>query len=164
MEAGRDTTGPSAAPIPGHVSVRGYPRTLGPEQGAVVEQIVTSGRVLDVLVGAAGTGKTATLAGLVAAWYAGHGRGSMTGLAPSASAAAVLGAHIGIPTENTANWLAETRRDPERLARIDQLRILLTRNNKNNAINGDIDTFVDAAYLAWRADTEAGKQTLLICR
>jgi hypothetical protein len=82
-----------------------------------VEQVATSGRVWDVLVGLAGTGKTVALSGLLVAWEEEHGLGSMKGLAPSASAAANLSEELGIPTENTAKWLSEVDREPERWPR-----------------------------------------------
>jgi hypothetical protein len=64
---------------------------LSVDQGLAVEKIATSGRVLDVLVGPAGTGKSTTMASLRAAWEAEHGSRSVIGLAPSAAAAEVLG-------------------------------------------------------------------------
>ena len=79
---------------------------LGPDQAQALTQIATSGRVLDVLVGPAGAGKTTALASLRTAWETEHGPGSVVGLAPSATAAAVLGEDLGIQTENTARWLA----------------------------------------------------------
>ena len=79
---------------------------LGPDQTDALTRIATSGRVIDVLVGPAGAGKTTALAALRAAWEADHGTGSVIGLAPSATAAAVLGQDLGVPTENTARWLA----------------------------------------------------------
>ena len=82
-----------------------------------VEQIATSGRSLDVLVGPAGTGKSTTMAGLRAVWEAEHGAGSVLGLAPSAAAAEVLAGELGIDTENTAKWLYEHRQEAERLSR-----------------------------------------------
>ena len=60
-----------------------------------------------MLVGPAGTGKTTTLIALRAAWETVHGRGSVVGLAPSATAAAELAAALSIPCENTAKWLHE---------------------------------------------------------
>ena len=89
---------------------------LSIDQALAVEKIATSGRVLDVLVGPAGTGKSTTMAGLRAAWEAEHGPGSVIGLAPSAVAAQVLGDELGIETENTAKWLFEWRRIPEMTA------------------------------------------------
>ena len=79
---------------------------LGPDQAQALTQIATSGRVVDVLIGPAGAGKTTALASLRTAWEAEYGPGSVVGLAPSATAAAVLGEDLGIPTENTARWLA----------------------------------------------------------
>ena len=98
---------------------RGYGLSL--DQAVAVEKVATSGRVLDVLVGPAGTGKSTTMAGLRAAWEAEHGPGSVVGLAPSAAAAEVLAQELGIATENTAKWLTEWRRIPELVARREQL-------------------------------------------
>jgi hypothetical protein len=105
LDAGRDTSGPVVSygmvaraceqPLPG----RAY--AMGADQAVAVEQIATSGRVCDLLVGPAGTGKTTALAGLLAAWEGEHGAGSVKGLAPSAAAAANLGTELGIATENT---------------------------------------------------------------
>ena len=79
-------------------------------QVAAVLAIATSRRPLDVLVGPAGTGKTTTLRELRAVWERQHGPGSVTGLAPSAAAAAVLAQSLEISTENTAKWLFENDR------------------------------------------------------
>ena len=131
LDAGRDTSAPIvpsgevehalASPPPR----RRYP--LGAGQADAVCAIASSGQVLDVLVGPAGSGKTVTLAGLRAAWEARHGAGSVVGLAPSAAAAEVLAGELGIATENTAKWLAETEREPARLAEIDKYRTLMHR-------------------------------------
>ena len=94
------------APGAGHV--------LAAEQATAVAAIITSGRCLDVLVGPAGTGKSTTMATVRAAWEADHGVGSVVGLAPSAAAAEVLADAVGVPTENTAKWIAENQRTPER--------------------------------------------------
>jgi len=64
--------------------------TLSLDQARCVSEITTSGRALDVLVGAAGTGKSTAMAGLRAAWEKEHGTCSLVGLAPSAAAAEVL--------------------------------------------------------------------------
>ena len=82
--------------------------TLADDQVAAVVAVATSGRQLDVLVGPAGTGKTTTLRALRAAWETTHGRGSVLGLAPSATAAHELSAALDINCENTAKWLYET--------------------------------------------------------
>jgi ATP-dependent exoDNAse (exonuclease V) alpha subunit len=67
-----------------------------------------------VLVGAAGTGKSTAMAAVRAAWEAQYGTGSVVGLAPSAAAAEVLADAVGVPTENTAKWIVENQRSPER--------------------------------------------------
>lgn len=79
-------------------------RLLGDDQAAALTQIAVSGRVLDVLVGPAGAGKTTAMSALRRAWEKQHGHGSVVGLAPSAVAAQVLGDDLGIATENTAKW------------------------------------------------------------
>ena len=101
---------------------------LSVDQALAVEKIATSGRVLDVLVGPAGTGKSTAMAGLRAVWEQVHGPGSVIGLAPSAAAAQVLGDELGIETENTAKWLTEYRRIPELTARRERLALNLARH------------------------------------
>jgi conjugative relaxase-like TrwC/TraI family protein len=128
LDAGRDGSGPAVSygtvarvcerPLPG----RAY--QMGQDQAVAVEEIATSGRVCDLLVGPAGTGKTVALSGLLAAWEAEHGVGTVKGLAPSASAAANLSEELGIPTENTAKWLSEADRGPDRLREARRLRAL----------------------------------------
>ncbi|RLP69088.1 conjugal transfer protein [Mycetocola manganoxydans] len=87
----------SRTPMPG-VDV------LADNQLGALEKIAGSGRVIDVLVGPAGAGKTTAMYALRQAWEAAHGAGSVIGLAPSAAAAQVLGEDLGIPTENLAKW------------------------------------------------------------
>ncbi|WP_315092884.1 MobF family relaxase [uncultured Cellulomonas sp.] len=84
---------------------------LAPDQRDVVDQVTRSGRRLDVLVGPAGSGKTTTLRGVRRAWEHTYGRGSVMGLAPSASAAAELARALGIGCENTAKWIFESAGD-----------------------------------------------------
>ncbi|MDI6024065.1 MobF family relaxase [Leucobacter sp. UT-8R-CII-1-4] len=79
-------------------------RLLADDQAAALAGVVISGRVVDVLVGPAGAGKTTAMRALRAAWEREHGRGSVVGLAPSAVAAQVLSDDLGIRTENTAKW------------------------------------------------------------
>ncbi len=79
---------------------------LAPDQRAAAEAVITSGRLLDVLVGPAGSGKTTTLAALTSFWR--HGIGSVVGLAPSATAARALAESLGVPCETTAKWLHES--------------------------------------------------------
>ncbi len=77
---------------------------LAHDQLAALESIVGSGRILDVLVGPAGAGKTTAMNALRRAWETAHGAGSVIGLAPSAAAANVLAEDLGISTENLAKW------------------------------------------------------------
>lgn len=79
-------------------------RMLGDDQAAALAKVAVSGRVVDVLVGPAGAGKTTAMSALRRAWEAEHGRGSVVGLAPSAVAAQVLADDLGIETDNTAKW------------------------------------------------------------
>ena len=79
-------------------------RPLGDDQRAALESIATSGRVLDLLVGPAGAGKTTAMNELRRAWESEHGAGAVVGLAPSATAAQALAEDLGISTENTAKW------------------------------------------------------------
>lgn len=82
---------------------------LAPDQRAAAEAVITSGRLLDVLVGPAGSGKTTTLAALTSFWR--HGIGTVVGLAPSATAARALAESLGVPCETTAKWLHESTGD-----------------------------------------------------
>jgi conjugative relaxase-like TrwC/TraI family protein len=131
LAAGRDPTAPSldAGGLVGDALTG-----LDGDQFAAVRAVACSGRVVDVLVGPAGSGKTHTLAALRAAWERAHGPGSVVGLAPSAAAADVLASSIGIETENTAKWLVEHDAEPERLRRFDHLRAALTRGDRSGAI------------------------------
>ncbi|RKT79424.1 conjugative relaxase-like TrwC/TraI family protein [Terracoccus luteus] len=131
LDAGRSVGSPAvdehsaavaaAQPLPG----RDHP--LSAEQADAVCRVAGSGRSLDVLVGPAGTGKSTTMAGVRAVWEATFGPGSVVGLAPSAAAAEVLADAVGVQTENTAKWLTEHARLPERQARLDRLRARLDR-------------------------------------
>jgi conjugative relaxase-like TrwC/TraI family protein len=94
---------------------------LSREQHAAITQIAASGRVLDVLVGPAGTGKTTTLGGLRRTWEAHQGEGTVVGVAPSSVAADVLAEDLGVSTDNTAKWLHEHRQTPARIAERDRL-------------------------------------------
>jgi conjugative relaxase-like TrwC/TraI family protein len=81
--------------------------SLSDEQRRAVESIATSGRQVDLLVGPAGAGKTTTMGALRSVWMAEHGRGSVIGLAPSATAAQALADDLDVGCENTAKWLHE---------------------------------------------------------
>ncbi|MDJ0378496.1 MobF family relaxase [Cryobacterium sp. PH31-L1] len=77
---------------------------LADDQIAALRSVAGSGRVIDVLVGPAGAGKTTAMNLLRRAWESAYGAGSVVGLAPSAAAATVLATDLGIATENLAKW------------------------------------------------------------
>ena len=123
---GAPTAPTPAVPDPAEAVAAGR-KVLSAEQAAAVSAVVTSGRRLDLIVGAAGTGKSTTMAGVRAAWEAAHGPGSVIGLAPSSAAAEVLADAVGVPTENTAKWITEHRRLPERRQEIESYAARLAR-------------------------------------
>ena len=133
LQAGRTTSGPAVShALARQVTTRSLPglqHPLSPEQQAAVAAVVTSGRVLDVLVGPAGTGKSTAMAGVRAAWEAAYGPGSVVGLAPSAAAADVLADAVRVPTENTAKWLTEQANQAERRTRLDHYAAVLNRSS-----------------------------------
>ena len=126
LEAGRDEIGPRVPEVVvrQHTRRSVLGRRPGADQAAAVEQIATSGRVLDVLVGPAGAGKTTAMRTLRTAWEAAHGAGSVIGLAPSAAAAEVLADDLGIGTENTAKWLHDQHADTGAPLKLGQLMIV----------------------------------------
>jgi conjugative relaxase-like TrwC/TraI family protein len=125
LDAGRSAAGPGVhREVVAEVAADDLPgrnHRLAPDQATAMQTIATSGRVLDVLVGPAGTGKTVSLAGLRESWERVYGAGSVIGIAPSAAAAEVLAEELGIDTENTAKWLYESARQDDRLVRLDAL-------------------------------------------
>ena len=131
LDASRSLDGPAVDPavaeqaLQAEVPGEGHP--LSGDQRDAVRAVVTSPRVVDVLVGAAGTGKTAAMRGVRAAWEAQFGPGSVVGLAPSAAAADVLADAVGIPTENTTKWLTDASAAPDRVAELDRIRQALWR-------------------------------------
>lgn len=107
LERASNLTGPTVAlATVEKITRRADPegRLLGDDQADVLIRIAVSGRMLDVLVGPAGAGKTTAMNALRRAWEAEYGPGSVVGLAPSAVAAQVLADDLGIATENTAKW------------------------------------------------------------
>ncbi|MDN5716107.1 MAG: relaxase domain-containing protein [Brevibacterium aurantiacum] len=107
LERARTMTGPTV-PLSAVEEVTAKPdrdgRLLGDDQAAALVAVAVSGRVVDVLVGPAGAGKTTAMSSLRRAWETAHGKRSVVGLAPSAVAAQVLADDLGIATENTAKW------------------------------------------------------------
>ncbi|WP_449224138.1 MobF family relaxase [Agromyces aerolatus] len=120
LERARTTTAPTV-PLTTVERVTKRPdskgRMLGDDQAAALTKIAVSGRMVDVLVGPAGAGKTTAMSALRRAWEHEHGRGSVVGLAPSAVAAQVLADDLGIQTENTAKWLDTHDRTGETFAK-----------------------------------------------
>ncbi len=83
----------------------GARRELSAEQVELVVALTTSGRGVDVVVAAAGTGKTFSLDAARAAWHeSGH---TVIGCALAARAAAELQATTGIPSDTIARLLRE---------------------------------------------------------
>lgn len=107
LDRARTTTGPTL-PLAVVERIAARPdwkgHTLGGDQAAALAKIAVSGRIVDVLVGPAGAGKTTAMSALRRAWEQEHSTGSVVGLAPSAVAAQVLADDLGIQTENTAKW------------------------------------------------------------
>ena len=151
LEATETTTAPTvSAYIVDDViaaSLPGRDHRLAPDQADAVRNICASGRVCDVLIGPAGTGKTTAMAGLRAAWERAHGTGSVLGLATSAVAAEVLGTEINIAAENTAQWLAQQRFQPGRAQRLADLE----RRRGQAAADGPPTGGMDAAIARARA-------------
>jgi len=87
---------------------------LGLDQSLVVRDVLGSGRVTQCVLGPAGVGKTFAMAALARAWRTGGGR--VLGLAPSETAARVLGDAAGIPALNVAKviWEHAQRDDSDR--------------------------------------------------
>ncbi|MBW3086355.1 hypothetical protein KEM60_02568 [Austwickia sp. TVS 96-490-7B] len=69
-------------------------RMLGDDQVDALARIAVSGRMLDVLVGPAGAGKTTAMNALRRAWEAERGTGSVVGLAPAQILADDLGSRL----------------------------------------------------------------------
>lgn len=246
LERSRSLTAPTVAlEVVEKITTRAdeHGRLLSDEQAAALAAIAVSGRVVDVLVGAAGAGKTTAMNALRRAWETEHGPGSVVGLAPSAVAAGVLAEDLGIATENTAKWwtnhtlhgttfaagqlviideaslagthsldritalaeqagakvllvgdyaqlqsvdaggafnlLVNDRDDAPELVDIhrfthewEKTASLALRHGRTEVIDtyldhdrihgGDAEAMIDAAYTAWRSDTQAGKVSVLI--
>lgn len=105
LERAADETGPRVALTAlRSTASRKLAGGLGDDQIAALTAVAGSGRVIDVLIGPAGAGKTTAMQVLRRAWERERGVGSVVGLAPSAAAANVLAEDIGITTENLAKW------------------------------------------------------------
>ncbi|KDA06384.1 conjugal transfer protein [Microbacterium sp. CH12i] len=107
LQLAHTTTGPTVSLETVERIVRKPDRerlVLGEDQASALAEITVSGRIVDLLVGPAGAGKTTAMRALRWAWEKEHGKGAVVGLAPSSSAAQVLAEDLGIATENTAKW------------------------------------------------------------
>ncbi|MCR6490902.1 AAA family ATPase [Cellulomonas sp. P24] len=89
----------------------GLPLNAG--QAALVTEMATSGARVQLAIAPAGAGKTTAMRALAAAWTAGGG--DVVGLAPSATAATVLGEAIAARTDTMAKLLWHLDHDPEHL-------------------------------------------------
>ncbi len=74
--------------------------TLNAAQAHLVRQMATSGRRVQLAIAPAGSGKTTAMSALTTAWTASGG--TVVGLAPSAVAAAILGAEAGTHADTLA--------------------------------------------------------------
>lgn len=83
-------------------------RTLNDGQRDIVRHLTTSGQLLDVAVGPAGTGKTTAMKAVATAWRA-DGR-DVLALAPSSAAARELGSALGTRGRTVESVLAAARR------------------------------------------------------
>jgi hypothetical protein len=176
LAAADDRSGPVAAPIPSTALVRdpGLARmgnaepvlfeiasramtsaptatlTAADPAQAAVAALAASGRVADVLVGPAGAGKSTAMRQLRETWEATFGPGSVTGLAPSAAAARVLGAETGTAAETTAQWIAQQAGEARRLNTLIDLQ---RRREKRVAAVGFSSTERSSADRATRSRT-----------
>ena len=92
-------------------AANGLPLNAG--QAALVTEMATSGARVQLAIAPAGAGKTTAMRALTAAWTAGGG--DVVGLAPSATAATVLGEAIAARTDTMAKLLWHLDHDPEHL-------------------------------------------------
>ena len=119
---------------------------LAPDQRAAAETVITSGQLLDVIVGPAGSGKTTTLAALTSFWR--QGIGPVVGLAPSATAAHTLSESLGVTCETTAKWLYESVGDGA------AARAVRYTDAVERAVTGDFREKRDAHQEQWRLRAE----------
>ncbi|RYV50987.1 MobF family relaxase [Pengzhenrongella frigida] len=89
----------------------GLPLNAG--QASLVTEMATSGARVQLAIAPAGAGKTTAMRALATAWTAGGG--DVVGLAPSATAATVLGEAIAARTDTMAKLLWHLDHDPEHL-------------------------------------------------
>ncbi|WP_113719018.1 AAA family ATPase [Arthrobacter dokdonensis] len=113
MNTRNDDGGPAVAPHLADIFLANAGQAperpaLAPDQLAAVDEVLSSGRFLDAVVGPAGSGKTTTMAAVRDGWEQAYGAGSVVGLAPAAASADVLGRKLGLVAENVSKWLFES--------------------------------------------------------
>ncbi|MGI9017617.1 MAG: MobF family relaxase [Euzebya sp.] len=131
LDLGRTTVGPVVPRLTVAETVAAG--MLGADQAAAVTAVATSGRVVDVLIGPAGAGKTTAMRTLHAVWTGLYGQQSVIGLAPSAAAAQVLADDTGVQADTLAKWLHDhqhgtTRFTAGQLVIIDEASLAGTRS------------------------------------
>lgn len=84
---------------------RGF--AIATDQLAAAHAVTTSGRVVDAIVGPAGTGKTTTMRAVRHAWESVYGPASVIGLTTSARAAAELSSSLGIEASTLSKFTFE---------------------------------------------------------
>ncbi|CAM3308397.1 MobF family relaxase [Williamsia muralis] len=122
-------------------------RSLNTGQAALVRELATSGRRVQVALAPAGTGKTTAMRVLASAWKASGG--TVVGMAPTAAAAAVLRDELQTPTDTLAKLVSLARdeqwlTDQEQLAATPRWRRLLDK---------DLNRRADAAQQGLREGT-----------
>jgi len=119
-------------------------KTLNEGQRDLATHLATSGQVLAVAVGPAGTGKTTALSALVRAWTD-DGR-QVIPLAPSAAAARVLGDDLGVPAQTVAKLLTTERlRDQEGVGSAIPAGAMLLVDEAGMTATADLKALVDLA-------------------
>ncbi|WP_431236076.1 MobF family relaxase (plasmid) [Mycolicibacterium psychrotolerans] len=122
--------------------------TLNDGQIAMVTELATSGRRVQLALAPAGTGKTTAMAALAAAWI--NAGGTVLGLAPTAAAAEVLGADLGAPTDTIAKLAHLAATTPTHAGPVDD-----PARKWFDAIGSDTLIVVDEAGMASTADLDA---------
>ena len=119
-------------------------RVLNEGQRLIATHLATSGQVVAVAVGPAGTGKTTAMATLVRAWTD-DGR-QVIPLAPSAAAARVLGDDLGVEAQTVAKLLTvEHHRDQDGQESTIQPGAMLLVDEAGMTATADLKALVDLA-------------------
>ena len=116
---------------------------LNPAQAQMVRELATSGARLQLVLAPAGSGKTTAMSVLSRAWR--DSGGTVVGMAPSAVAAAALGAEIDTQTDTLAKLVWSLNNDaalPEWAAAIDD-RSLVIIDEAGMAATADLGVAVD---------------------